>query len=900
MLRKVLRTKPYRILLSAGILAGAFCMMPSCSDDYEWAQEKPSWLGSSIYDELARRGKFSIYLKMVDELGRTDFLSKTGSVTVFVADDDTYRAWFKAHGVDENHLPIAMKRYLVNTSMLDNAYVLDLLTNEPDGDEILKGQVMRRDNTRWTVYDSIPSVSLDNLPEASVSANYWKRLRDKHQPFYNLIDDASMPMVHFIWRQMLAKGITKKDFSYLFGGKDFQEEDVYINNVRVKEGNVTCQNGYIHIMETPALPLPNMADYVRTNGDTRVFSKLLDRYSAPFTAQSISNAYGQLNKTYGPGVYPFLIGGDSIYERRYFHNSATGSSLTSYEGKEVKGVLKFDPSLNSYAEGGTGNLPLDMGAVFAPTDAALYEYWNSDLGAFLRERYPSDEPFENVPNDVLAEFMNNHMQYSFLSSLPSRFNLVLDDAKDPVGMTGDDIVTERTAVCNNGAVYVMRKAYAPAAYRSVFAPTLVNENMRIMNWAIKSLEFKPYLLSMVSHYDFLILTDKALECYIDPVTYSGSNPRWFKFYYNEEKNQVEAFSYRYDRTLGGLEGCTEQDAVILRATEVKENNEVVGYTANPVVSNRLLDLLNFCTIPRDVEGGNYVGNGSEYYFTKDDGGIHIARNGSEVTVKNQFTGEDIKADDVVKMDNGSYYVMDRMVQPTFRSLMMELDEQDEYTEFRNLLMGNEEWTVSQSNLYSLITTKSLNMNADNAGIRTFSSYHYTVYVPDNAAMQKAYSLGLPRWKDINHLDKVYEGTDVNVDSIKQVYTQRVMNFLKYHFQDNAIYIGGDVRNKSFETAATYLEGINKGLSYTLRVSSDASGITLTDNSDKTGATRVTTDDPAFYNRMTREYIFSDKTMEKGDAKINASSYVVVHRVKEPLVYDDECFCLKDNERAPEE
>lgn len=95
------------------------------------------------------------------------------------------------------------------------------------------------------------------------------------------------------------------------------------------------------------------------------------------------------------------------------------------------------------------------------------------------------------------------------------------------------------------------------------------------------LEFKPYLLSMVSHYDFLILTDKALECYIDPVTYSGSNPRWFKFYYNEEKNQVEAFSYRYDRTLGGLEGCTEQDAVILRATEVKENNEVVGYTANP-------------------------------------------------------------------------------------------------------------------------------------------------------------------------------------------------------------------------------------------------------------------------------------------------------------------------------
>ena len=58
------------------------------------------------------------------------------------------------------------------------------------------------------------------------------------------------------------------------------------------------------------------------------------------------------------------------------------------------------------------------------------------------------------------------------------------------------------------------------------------------------------------------------------------------------------------------------------------------------------------------------------------------------------------------------------------------------------------------------------MNDDNAAIQTFSSYHYTVYVPDNAAMEKAYSLGLPRWKDINNLANVYAGTDVNVDSLK--------------------------------------------------------------------------------------------------------------------------------------
>lgn len=906
MLKKVLRARPYRVLISTGIWVGAFCMMPSCSDDYEWAQEKPSWLGQSIYDELARRGNFGIYLKMVDDLGRTEFLSKTGSVTVFVADDDTYRAYFKAQGVDENHISTPMKRFLVNTSMLENAYVLDLLTNQPSGDNILKGQVMRRTNTQWSVYDSIPAVSVAELPEASVSADYWGGLRGRHQSVYNLIEEGTVPMVHFIWRQMMSKGITKKDFSYLFNGTEFQEEDVYINNVKVREGNVTCQNGYIHIMEGVPEPLPNMAGYLRTNGNTSLFSKLMDRYSAPFVSVLLTNSYKDLHDLYAnQNLYPVLAGGDSIYGRRYFFSSADGNSLTSYNGSEVDGVLKFDPSRNDYAEGNiytingvqTNNVNLDMGAIFAPTDEALNSYWNSENGSFLRERYPSEEPFENVPNNVLAEFLNNHMQYSFLSSLPSKFNLVLDDAKDPVGLDEADIIKGSTAVCNNGAVYVMKKAYAPASFRSVLAPTLVNENMKIMNWAIRSLEFRPYLLSMVSHYDFMILTDEALSRYIDPVSYSGTDPRWFKFYYNAKKNQVEAYSYRYDKKLGGWAGCTEDDMRILGSTLQEDSEGNSYYQINPVVENRLTDLLNFCIVPRDVNGGNYVGNGSVYYQTKDDGPMKVEKVGGQVTVTDQYSGEKVTTQDFVTMDNGVYYVLDQMVQPTFHSLMQELVEHPEYSEFYELLLGNEEWTTNESNLYSLISTKSLNMNDDNAAIQTFSSYHYTVYVPDNAAMEKAYSLGLPRWKDINNLANVYAGTDVNVDSLKQAYTQRVMNFLKYHFQDNAVYIGGDARNMSFETAATHSDGADKGLSYTLRVNSDATGITVADNSEKTGVVRITTENPEFYNRMTREYTFSEKT-ENGN--INASSYVVVHRVNEPLIYDDECFCLKDNERVPED
>lgn len=893
MLKDLLRARLCSGMLVAGVLVSMSGVLPSCSDGYEWAQDKPVWLGQSIYDELARRGNFSIYLKMVDDLGRTGFLSRTGSVTVFVTDDDTYRAYFKARGMDENHISMAMKRYLVNSSMLENAYVLDLLTNQPLEEDILKGQVMRRTNTQWSVYDSIPSITKMEIPGASVSADYWSGLRDQNHSVYNLMDDGTVPMVHFIWRQMMSKGITKSDFSYLFNGTEFHEDDVYINNVKVREPNVTCQNGYIHIMDGVPDPLPNMAAYLRSCGDTKLFSKLLDRYSAPFIEYSVSNGYEQLQETYAEqGLYPPLVGGENVYLRRYFYSSADGSGLTSFGGQEVKGLLKFDPSQNDYAEGGADNVNVDMGAIFAPTDVALTEYWNSESGAFLRERYPSEEPFENVPNDVLAEFLNNHMQYSFLSSLPSKFGLVLDDAKDPVGLEPSDIVTGSTAVCNNGAVYVMDRAYAPASFRSVLAPTLVNDNMKIMNWAINSLEFKPYLLSMVSHYDFLILTDDALACYVDPVSYSGTNPRWLEFYYNENKNQVEARSYRYDKNVGGLEGCKKVDMQLLESTQYYDvaTGDYIYYP-NSVVENRLTDLLNFCIVPRDALGGNVVGNGSVFYQTKDDGVIQMEQNGDRVTVTDQFSGNKVEAEDAVKMDNGVYYVMGKMVQPTFHSLMEELGAHPEYSEFVELLEGNPEWNTAEENLYALLSTTT---SMDNITIETFSSYHYTVYVPDNDAMEKAYAMNLPRWEDINNLDKVYAGTDVDVDSLKQVYTQRVMNFLKYHFQDNAIYIGGDERNSSYETAATHLDGVEDGLSYTLQVRSDKSGIIVNDNSDRTSEVHVDAGDTGFCNQIVREYTFSGHAVENN---ITTSSYVVVHRVKEPLIYNDECLCLKENERA---
>ena len=111
----------------------------------------------------------------------------------------------------------------------------------------------------------------------------------------------------------------------------------------------------------------------------------------------------------------------------------------------------------------------------------------------------------------------------------------------------------------------------------------------------------------------------------------------------------------------------------------------------------------------------------------------MEQNGDRVTVTDQFSGNKVEAEDAVKMDNGVYYVMGKMVQPTFHSLMEELGAHPEYSEFVELLEGNPEWNTAEENLYALLSTTT---SMDNTTIETFSSYHYTVYVPDNDAMEK--------------------------------------------------------------------------------------------------------------------------------------------------------------------
>ena len=82
----------FRLMAGAAVVSG---LMVSCSDGYELAKEDPEWLGSSIYDYLSSEGNFTQTIRLIDELGYSEVLAKTGSKTLFVANDEAFARFYQ-------------------------------------------------------------------------------------------------------------------------------------------------------------------------------------------------------------------------------------------------------------------------------------------------------------------------------------------------------------------------------------------------------------------------------------------------------------------------------------------------------------------------------------------------------------------------------------------------------------------------------------------------------------------------------------------------------------------------------------------------------------------------------------------------------------------------------------
>ena len=404
----------------------------------------------------------------------------------------------------------------------------------------------------------------------------------------------------------------------------------------------------------------------------------------------------------------------------------------------------------------------------------------------------------------------------------------MNDANDELKIKKEDV--DSVFFACNGAVYLTNRVFSPVAYISVSFPALVNETMNIINWAIDQYDYDVYLNSQNSVYSFFIPTNHGLLTYVDPCSFGKNQTQIFEFHYDEsaqtETEKVRAFIFNYD-----IEAGVKLDSI--------------GEASAGQVRDRLTDILETHIVVGDVESGE------KFYRTKDGGTIFIENAGqSNMTVAGGWQlehGEKLPVAQIYPEENGKAYILDgALIQTARKSVPDILKENDEFSEFYKLMEGSS----IMSNLISIGSSPDAPSYAcPSPSITLFNTFHYTVYVPTNASIQALHNEGkLPTW------DEVEEEQD---EDEKERMTEQIEKFLKYHIQDNSLYIGqGNIEEADYETSAYEINGADNTISYCrLTVKGDGSHLSVT---DAAGNKRNVLTNGGLYNLMAREYQYNTK------------------------------------------
>ena len=852
------------------LLVGGF-VLSSCQK-YDLDEKAPEGWGNSIYSWLDEQGNFTNTVRMINDLNYQEVLGKTGSKTLFVADDAAYERFFNNNswGVKRyENLSLAQKKMLLFGNMIDNSIQLNSLSTI-QGKPLKEGQAMRRFSA-LSEYDTIPVLKTQDMPDNK----YWKRHRESGRDMVCMEDGSAVPMLLFLEAQLSNNRITNDDYNFLFNHMtDRQAGDASVNGINVVEDNIRCANGFIHRTGEVVTPLPNMAELIAKKPQVSLFNSLLERFCAPYPDGKDLAKTERYNYLYGTNV-------DTVYTKHFFNEKRGVEIDETPDGGSVPAQLMFDPEWNSYystsnkdqSEGNAAE-QRDMAVIMVPTDAAMREYWKG-TGKPLSENYAS---WNDVPDDVIIKLLNVNMLPSFTSSVPSKFSAILNDANDPMGVDVADI--DSVWMTCNGAVYLTNKVYSPTAYVSVSFPALINRNMKIIDWAITQCKYNVYLNALGSDYSFFIPTNDALIEYIDPCSYGKQNLQLLSFRWDETKKadeRVYAVLYNYDKETG------ERDSVGI----------VNNYYR---ITKCLQDILDtHIVIGRVWDGKN------TYFRTKNGTGIRVTNptDESNMTVEGSFQmneGQPLRVTRVydqrkeVAGGNGKSYVLEG--QPIMGTRLTVYDQLAAHPKYFGKFLELLEGSGLLETIHNLGTgNESDNKACGGVNMSVFNTYHYTIYVPSNDAIEQLQKEGkLSSWEQVDEDHQAGDDDKALSDSLN------IVNFLKYHIQDNALYIGAQNESGDFETSL-----INKKTRRFFMVKSQLKDdeIIVLDAVDQKNmrdgepTTMHTVKKMSYigddglqkdlYNIQAREYLYNNRDATTA-TELYTTSSAVIHLIDKPLSY----------------
>lgn len=797
------------------VYASFLCLgLWSCTKDFVVPEgELPSWLGESIYSELQQPkelvGTFKTYCRLIDDLGYGEVLNRTGSKTLFPANDEAFERFFAGgnnkFGVSSyEELTHSQKAELLYSTMIDNAILVGTLSNKQNNaGNMLQGQMVKHATNMRTLYSVNPLLAQD-MP---ANNKYFSRFQNEGKPMLAVFDNTVAPMVHLTGEYMLNNNMTvtgdDSDFKVLTG-HDYVDGAAYIFDRQVIKADVVCQNGYIHQLDEVLVNPGNMAEVLRSGSDTHYLSRILDYYSFPDPDLSLTEDYN---------IETSANAQDTIYAIRYLSKNSQRAKLSQPQrGVTVADnqLLNFDPGWNYYNPtlvGGSSDNDAEIAAFLAPDDKAVEDYFLREAAYILKNLGEQglditatnlnahlDAIYNNDPS-IFASILNNIMKPYLTKTVPSTFSTVQNDAFEFLDVTKNDINRKNdgnydVTIANNGVIYKMNKLFGPKLYNSVLGPASVYTDMRTMGEMLNDhqttagqgsklgADMYYYLLSMKARYGLFVPTDNETQfIVIDPASV-------------KDVDGLKGLRFRFNPTADGA------FHVLVRKYIYQDGpyNQISSYTEMPGAqdinietgqfNSQIKDLLDYCTIvlADSTETGmgspQYALYGNKYYKTKHGGAIVVngdkVAGGLQVSDPSQWSTItqtfDVNSPDA-KIENGTVYRLDFPLQPTITSVREALSRSEfldenasydtnapEYDHFLNFCL---QFSEEEVYYFAGILTGDEESNQKASKLRAYrifddhdnwgmlSAYNYTIYAPTYEAMVKAQrDMGLPRWKDV--------------------------------------------------------------------------------------------------------------------------------------------------------
>ena len=289
-MKKILR------LILAFIVVAGLSGISGCTEDHQERFEEPPWLGGSSIEILQERGKYNIFLSLMEKANYYEPVSKQ-LFTLFVPSDSAFNAYFKSVGINsvddltkEEAVEIFTLHVLRNP-LSRFQLVYEYAWNELQGP---KGEYASLYHRKLTSSTTIPYSEKINYLPGRIGETVLVFTDNKYVPLWTAewFNDYGGAEDGSDYLFMYPRSTWRKGYTSNLKGMNWHSAMVIPNPEIPDELEVRTASGFIYFLDRVVPPMPTIDQYLRIILRNSVCITIFCNGSPPIPAPGWMNKKG--------------------------------------------------------------------------------------------------------------------------------------------------------------------------------------------------------------------------------------------------------------------------------------------------------------------------------------------------------------------------------------------------------------------------------------------------------------------------------------------------------------------------------------------------------------------------------------------------------------------------------